>query len=146
MLRDPRASFIAKRLIFDESPETLSDDDFRFIHKELHDRLVINQHRPFTTIPESMNYIDTELSKIADSNVENKDEKIKIIQDYNKYLIFLEKYFSDKKARPLKTGKKLINQIFGSIMYSFYDANLQKSNFTIFMVYRIILGIIILIL
>ena len=28
-LKDPRASFILKKLIFDESPETLSDNDFR---------------------------------------------------------------------------------------------------------------------
>ena len=111
-IRDPRASFIAKRLIFDESPETLSEDVFRFVHKELHDRLVINQHRPFTTIPEAMNYVDTELTKIADSNDNNKEEKNKIIKEYNKYLIFFEKYFSDKNAKPLKMGKDLIKQIF----------------------------------
>ena len=112
-LRDPRASFIAKRLIFDESPETLTEDDFRFVHRELHDRLVINQHRPFTTIPESMNYVDTELAKIADSNDDDKEEKNQIIKDYNKYLIFFEKYFSDRNATPLKKGKDLIKQIFG---------------------------------
>ena len=28
-LRDPRAQFIAKRLIFDESPKTLSEEDFK---------------------------------------------------------------------------------------------------------------------
>ena len=112
-LRDPRASFISKRLIFDESPETLSEDDFRFVHRELHDRLVINQHRPFTTIPEAMNYVDTELTKIADSNDDDKEEKIKIIKEYNKYLIFIEKYFSDKSAIPLKKGKELVKQIYG---------------------------------
>jgi len=111
-LRDPRASFIAKRLIFDESPETLTEDDFRFVHRELHDRLVINQHRPFTTIPEAMSYVDTELAKIADSNDDNKEEKNIIIKEYNKYLIFIEKYFSDKNAKPLKKGKDLIKQIF----------------------------------
>ena len=113
LLRDPRASFIAKRIIFDESPETLSEDDFRFVHRELHDRLVINQHRPFTTIPEAMNYVDTELSKLEDNNDDNKEEKIKIIKDFNQYLIFLEKYFSDKNAKPLKAGKGLMNQVFG---------------------------------
>ena len=97
-LRDHRAQFIAKRLIFDESPETLSEDDFRFVHRELHDRLVINQHRPFTTIPEAMNYVDTELTKITDSNDDDKEEKIKIVKEYNKYLIFIERYFSDKRA------------------------------------------------
>ena len=96
----------------DPNPETLTEDDFRFVHRELHDRLVVNQHRPFTTIPEAMNYIDTELSKIEDNNDENKEEKIKIINDYNKYLIFFEKYFSDKNAKPLKKGKDLIKQIF----------------------------------
>ena len=111
-LRDPRASFIAKRLIFDESPETLTEDDFRFVHRELHDRLVINQHRPFTTIPEAMNYVDTELSNIEDNKDENREIKIKMLKDFNEYLIFFEKYFSDKNAKPLKTGKDLVKQIF----------------------------------
>ena len=39
-------------------------------------------------------------------------EKMKIIKDYNKYLIFLEKYFSNKNSKPLKTGKELVKQIF----------------------------------
>ena len=111
-IRDERASFILKRLIFDESPNTLSEDDFRNIHRELHDRLVINQERPFTTIPEAMMQIDTELSNLEDSEDELKDEKLKILNDYNKYLVFLEKYFQDKNAKPLKTGPALAKQIF----------------------------------
>ena len=38
---------------------------------------------------------------------------LSIIKDYNTYLIFLEKYFSDNNAKPLKKGKELIKQIFG---------------------------------
>ena len=50
---------LQKDLIFDESPETLSQTMiFMLVHRELHNRLVINQHRPFTTIPEAMNFID----------------------------------------------------------------------------------------
>ena len=112
-LRDPRAQFILKRLIFDESPTTLSDDDFKAVHRELHDRLVINQERPFTTIPEAMTQTDTELSNLEDSDDENKDNKLKILNDYNTYLSFLENYFSTKNPQPLKTGKGLIKQIFG---------------------------------
>ena len=112
-LRDPRAQFIAKRLIFDESASTLSDEDFKMVHKELHDRLVINQERPFTTIPEAMNQIDDELAKIETSEDEEKEKKIKILDDYNTYLMFLDNYFKDKNAKPLKTGKDLVKQIFG---------------------------------
>jgi len=112
-IRDERASFILKRLIYDESPTTLSEDDFRNVHRELHDRLVINQERPFTTIPEAMMQIDTELSNLEDSEDDLKDEKLKILNDYNKYLIFMENYFKDRKAQPLKTGPELVKQIFG---------------------------------
>ena len=66
-IKDPRANFMLKRLIFDESPKTLSPEDFKIVHRELHDRLVINQERPFTTIPEAMNYIDTEFSRLEES-------------------------------------------------------------------------------
>ena len=112
-LRAPRAQFILKRLIFDESPSTLSEDDFKFMHRELHDRLVINQERPFTTIPEAMMLIDMEFSKLEESEDEQKESKLKILNDYNTYLVFLENYFSDKNAQPLKQGKELIKQIFG---------------------------------
>ena len=112
-LQDPRTSFIAKRLIFDESPETLTEDDFRKMHRELHDRLVINEDRPFTTIPESMAYVDTELAKIEERGEDNSDDRIKILNDFNQYLIFMEKYFSNKNPEPLKQGKELVKQIFG---------------------------------
>ena len=110
-IKDPRANFILKRLIFDESPQVLSDEDFKRMHKELSERLLLNQERPYTTIPEAMSLIDTELSKIEESG-ENKKEEIKILNEYNKYLVFLEKYFSDKNARPLKFNNELIKEIF----------------------------------
>ena len=112
-IRDPRASFILKRLIFDESPKTLSKEDFKMVHRELHDRLVINQERPFTTIPEAMSQIDTEFSNLNDTDDNLKEEKIIILKEYNKYLSFMEKYFSNKNAEPLPTGSELCKHIFG---------------------------------
>jgi len=55
--------------------------------------------------------VDTEFSRIENTG-ENK-EKILMLKDFNKYLIFMEKYFSDKKAKPLKQGTELVKQIFG---------------------------------
>ena len=112
-IKDPRASFLLKRLIFDESPQALSTEDFKMIHKELHDRLVINQERPFTTIPEAMNQIDAEFSRLEDNEDEMKDQKLQILKDYNKYLSFLEKYFTNKNAEPLPAGPELSKYIFG---------------------------------
>ena len=60
-----------------------------------------------------MNYVDTELMNLEKSNEEGKEHKIQRVKDYNTYLIFLEKYFCDKNAKPLKKGKELIKQIFG---------------------------------
>jgi len=112
-IRDERASFILKRLIYDESPSILSDEDFKYVHRELHDRLVINQERPFTTIPEAMMQTDTELVNLEKGDDDLKEEKLKILNDYNTYLIFMEQYFSDKNAKPLKQGPELVKQIFG---------------------------------
>ena len=82
------------------------------IHRELHDRLVINQERPFTTIPEAMSQTDTEFSKMEESDDENKNQKMQILKDYNIYLSFMEKYFSNKNAEPLPSGKELSKVIF----------------------------------
>ena len=106
-VKDPSASFILKRLIFDECPEILLENDFQAIHNELHDRLVINQERPFTTIPEAMKEIDDWKSK-----KDIKDEQVSMLDEYDRYLKFMEKYFSDKDAIPLKKGKELAKQIF----------------------------------
>jgi len=112
-IKDSRANFILKRLIFDESPKTLSSDDFKMIHRELHDRLVINQERPFTTIPEAMSDTDTEFAKMEESDDENKSQKMQILKEYNIYLSFMEKYFSNRNAEPLPSGKELSKIIFG---------------------------------
>ena len=82
------------------------------IHRELHDRLVINQERPFTTIPEAMNYVDTEFTKLEENDDEDKEKKLVILKDYNKYLQFLEKYFSNKNADPLPAGPDLAKIIY----------------------------------
>ena len=42
-----------------------------------------------------------------------KEEKIIILKEYNKYLSFMEKYFSNKNAEPLPTGLELSKHIFG---------------------------------
>ncbi len=112
-IKEPRANFILKRLIFDESPKTLSKEDFKMVHRELHERLVINQERPFTTIPEAMSQTDTELVKMEESDDEHKVQKMQILKDYNVYLNFMEKYFSNKNADPLPSGKELSKIIFG---------------------------------
>ena len=84
------------------------------VHRELHERLVINQERPFTTIPEAMNYVDTEFTKLEENDDEDKDKekKLIILKDYNKYLLFLEKYFSNKNAEPLPSGSDLVKIIY----------------------------------
>ena len=106
-VKDPNANFILKRLIFDECPEILLEDDFRLVHKELHDRLVINQERPFTTIPEAMKEVDDWKSKD-----EVTDKEINMLEEYDTYLKYMEKYFSSKDSKPLKKGPELAKEIF----------------------------------
>ncbi len=106
-VKDPNASFILKRLIFDECPEILLDNDFKAVHSELHERLVINQERPFTTIPEAMKEVDDWKSK---EDITGK--QIEMLNEYDTYLKFMENYFSKKDSKPLKKGKELVKQIF----------------------------------
>ena len=107
-IKDPRPSFILKRLVFDECPEILLDNDFNAIHRELHERLVINQERPFTTIPEAMKEVDDWKSK-----EDTTDKQIEMLNEYDIYLKFMENYFCTKGSKPLKKGRELAKQIFG---------------------------------
>ena len=56
---------------------------------------------------------DTELVNLEKGDDDLKEEKLKILNDYNTYLIFMEQYFSDENAKPLKQGTELVKQIFG---------------------------------
>ena len=85
----------------------LSEKDFKNIHRELHDRLVINQERPFTTIPEAMKEVDDWKSK-----EDITEKELEILDEYDTYLKFMENYFSSKDAKPLKKGSELAKQIF----------------------------------
>ena len=60
-----------------------------------------------------MSQTDTELVKMEESNDENKPKKMQILKDYNIYLNFMEKYFSNKNAEPLPSGTELSKIIFG---------------------------------
>ena len=50
---------------------------------------------------------------MEESDDENKNQKMQILKDYNIYLSFMEKYFSNKNAEPLPSGKELSKVIFG---------------------------------
>ena len=73
----------------------------------MHERLVINQERPFTTIPEAMKEIDDWKSKEGTT-----EKQIEMLNEYDVYLKFMENYFSSKDAKPLKKRKDLVKQIF----------------------------------
>ena len=45
-------------------------------------------------------------------NLSDKEGLEKILNEYNKYLEFLEKYFSNKNSTPLKLGRNLLRQIY----------------------------------
>ena len=53
-----------------------------------------------------------EFSKLEENEDDRKEDKLKILNDYNTYLTFLENYFTNKNASPLKKGKELVKQIF----------------------------------
>ena len=112
-IKEPRANFILKDLYLMKVQKLYQKKILKMVHRELHERLVINQERPFTTIPEAMSQTDTELVKMEESDDENKDQKMQILKDYNVYLNFMEKYFSNKNAEPLPSGKELSKIIFG---------------------------------
>ena len=46
------------------------------------------------------------------SNEGISDKEIKILDEYDIYLKFMERYFSNKNPQPLKKGKELYKQIF----------------------------------
>ena len=74
------------------------------LHKAL--QKIAGQGSDLTPIGKTSN------DQLEENEDEDKAKKITILKDYNKYLLFLEKYFSNKNAEPLPTGSELAKIIF----------------------------------
>tara|TARA_B110000263_G_C15174136_1_gene448363 strand:- start:372 stop:926 length:555 start_codon:yes stop_codon:yes gene_type:complete len=86
--KDERLRYFGKKILYEESPESLPKDEYESIHKEIATRILSTNKEKWNTIPRTYSEIDTLRNKFKDDK-----EKIEKINEINLYIEELEKMY-----------------------------------------------------
>ena len=86
--KDERLRYFGKKILYEESPESLPKDEYESIHKEVATRILSTNKEKWNTIPRTYSEIDTLRNKFKDDK-----EKIEKINEINLYIEELEKMY-----------------------------------------------------
>ena len=80
--KDQRLRYVGKKIIYEESPESLPQDEYDSIHKEVSARVLSTNKENWNTIPRTYSEIDTLRNKFKDDK-----DKLNFLDQIN---IFIE--------------------------------------------------------
>ena len=86
--KDERMQYFGKKILYEESPQSLPKDEYNIVHKEVASRILSTNEENWNTIPRTYSEIDTLRNKFKDDK-----EKLKALQDINSYIEEMEKMY-----------------------------------------------------
>ena len=86
--KDERLRYFGKKILYEESPESLPKDEYETMHKEIASRVLSSNKENWNTIPRTYSEIDTLRNKFKDDN-----EKLKMLNEINSYIEEIEKVY-----------------------------------------------------
>ena len=86
--KDDRMQYFGKKILYEESPQSLPKEEYDSVHKEIASRILSTNKEKWNTIPRTYSEIDTLRNKFKDDN-----EKLKALQDINSYIEEIEKLY-----------------------------------------------------
>ena len=86
--KDERLRYFGKKILYEESPESLPKDEYDLIHKEVATRVLSTNKEKWNTIPRTYAEIDTLRNKFKED-----EEKLKMLDEINLYIEELEKKY-----------------------------------------------------
>jgi len=86
--KDERLRYFGKKILYEESPESLPEDEYNAIHKEVAARVLSTNKEKWNTIPRTYSEIDTLRNKFKDDK-----KKLAMLNDINSYIEEMEKYY-----------------------------------------------------
>ena len=86
--KDERLRYFGKKILYEESPESLPKDEYDSIHKEIAMRVLSTNKEKWNTIPRTYSEIDTLRNKFKDDK-----EKLKVLDDINLFIEEMEKMY-----------------------------------------------------
>ena len=85
---DERMKYFGKKILYEESPQSLPKEEYNSVHKEIAARILSTNEENWNTIPRTYSEIDTLRNKFK-----NDKEKLKALQDINAYIEEMEKMY-----------------------------------------------------
>ena len=86
--KDERFQYFGKKILYEESPESLPKSDYNLIHKEIASRVLSTNKENWNTIPRTYSEIDTLRHKFREDK-----EKLKTLENINSYIEEMEKIY-----------------------------------------------------
>ena len=86
--KDDRMQYFGKKILYEESPQSLPKEEYNSVHKEVALRILSTNEEKWNTIPRTYNEIDTLRNKFKDDK-----KKLKLLEDINSYIEDMEKFY-----------------------------------------------------
>ena len=86
--KDERMQYFGKKILYEESPQSLPKNEYNSVHKETASRILSTNEEKWNTIPRTYNEIDTLRNKFKDDK-----DKLKALEDINSYIEDMEKIY-----------------------------------------------------
>ena len=86
--RDERMQYFGKKILYEESPQSLPKDVYNAMHKEVASRILSTNQEKWNTIPRTYSEIDTLRNKFKQDEL-----KLKALDDINLYIEEMEKIY-----------------------------------------------------
>jgi len=86
--KDQRMQYFGKKILYEESPQSLPKNEYDIIHKEVASRILSTNEEKWNTIPRTYNEIDTLRNKFKDDKT-----KLDALEEINSYIEEMEKHF-----------------------------------------------------
>ena len=79
---------MVKKVLYEESPQSLPENEYNSVHKEVAERILSTNEEKWNTIPRTYNEIDTLRNKFKDDKV-----KLQALDEINLYIEEIEKKY-----------------------------------------------------
>ena len=86
--KDDRMQYFGKKILYEESPQSLPKEEYDLVHKEIASRILSTNEEKWNTIPRTYSEIDTLRNKFKQD-----EEKLKTLDDINLYIEEMEKIY-----------------------------------------------------
>ena len=83
--KDARMQYFGKKILYEESPQSLPQDEYNSVHKEVALRVLSTNEEKWNTIPRTYSEIDTLRNKFKDDK-----DKLKSLEEINSYIEEME--------------------------------------------------------